>query len=152
MRQTVDCTDLILNSKFVDGGRGENYEYDCWGLTMEVFRRYGIELPEYSISCANASQRIKAEEIEKIDKEINSHRGEWTRCTNGDNVPALVVIRFTTAQLYNHVGVYIGCGRFIHIRKDIGCSIEQVDNILWRKRVDGLYIPRWVDYDNINNS
>ncbi|HBS59410.1 MAG: NlpC/P60 family protein [Bacillota bacterium] len=126
---TIKLDDLI-GLPFVDGGRDPATGLDCWGLSTEVFRRYGIALPDYKISC---------EETSRIHDEMNEQRAFWRRCKGEIPVPALVVIRF--AIYCDHTGVYIGQGRFIHTRKEIGVNIDRVDNPTWAKRIEGFYVP-----------
>lgn len=122
-------TDLI-GLPFVDGGRNPNIGLDCWGLSTEVFRRYGMELPDYKISCEDASS---------ISHEVNEQKQFWRRCEGEISVPALVVIRFSV--YCDHTGVYIGNGRFIHTRKEVGVNIDRVDSPAWAKRIEGFYVP-----------
>ena len=126
----------LIGLPFREGGRNKYEGFDCWGLVLEVFRRHGIELPDYKIGCMEAS---------KIDNAIEENRPQWVKCDPNDPpVPSLVVIRFNQGQLCNHTGVYIGNGQFIHTRDRIGVNIDRVDNPAWRKRIEGFYIPGWV--------
>lgn len=122
--------DDLIGLPFVDGGRDPAVGLDCWGLSTEVFRRYGIELPDYKISCEDAS---------RIDSKVNEQRLFWHRCEGEIPIPALVVIRFTV--FCDHTGVYIGNGKFIHTRKEVGVNIDRVDSPAWSKRIDGFYVP-----------
>ncbi|WP_188397650.1 C40 family peptidase [Sporomusa sp. GT1] len=120
----------LIGLPFIDGGRNPTVGLDCWGLSTEVFRRYGITLPDYKISCEDAS---------RIHSEVNEQRPWWRRCEGDIPVPALVVIRFTV--YCDHTGVYIGQGRFIHTRKRIGVNIDRIDNPAWANRIEGFYVP-----------
>ena len=120
----------LIGLPFIDGGRDPAIGLDCWGLSTEVFRRYGIELPDYKISCEDAS---------RIHSEVQEQQSGWRRCEQETPVPALVVIRFTV--YCDHTGVYIGQGRFIHTRKGIGVNIDRVDSPAWAKRIEGFYVP-----------
>jgi cell wall-associated NlpC family hydrolase len=120
----------LIGLPFIDGGRDPAVGLDCWGLSTEVFRRYGINLPDYKISCEDAS---------RIHSEVAEQRAGWRRCEQEIPVPALVVIRFTV--YCDHTGVYIGQGRFIHTRKGLGVNIDRVDNPAWAKRIEGFYVP-----------
>lgn len=122
--------DDLIGLPFIDGGRDPAVGLDCWGLSTEVFRRYGISLPDYKISCEDAS---------RIHSQVNEQRPFWQRCEGEIPVPALVVVRFTV--FCDHTGVYIGQGRFIHTRKEIGVNIDRVDNPAWSKRIEGFYVP-----------
>jgi len=120
----------LIGLPFIDGGRDPNIGLDCWGLSTEIFRRYGQQLPDYKISCENASL---------INCEVNKQKPFWRRCEGEIPVPALVVIRFTV--FCDHTGVYIGQGRFIHTRKEVGVNIDRIDSVAWSKRIEGFYVP-----------
>ena len=130
MRNMEIKLDDLIGLPFVDGGRDPAVGLDCWGLSAEVFRRYGLALPDYKISCEDAS---------RINSEINEQRPFWRRCEGESPVPAIIVIRF--AVFCDHTGVYIGKGRFIHTRKGVGVNIDRVDSPAWAKRIDGFYVP-----------
>ena len=123
----------LIGVPFKDGGRDYTDGLDCYGLAQEVFKRYGIDLPDFTICC---------EEAERIDGEITEQRPLWLRCDeNNLPVPCLVVIRFNQAVFCNHTGVYIGNGMFIHTRQKIGVNIEPVDSLIWKRRIEGFYVP-----------
>ncbi|AZO96083.1 NlpC/P60 family protein [Halocella sp. SP3-1] len=126
----VNFADL-LGKPFVNEGRGPE-EYDCYGLAREVFGRFGIKLPDYRISCENASSINSTIDTEKVST--------WQECEDSQ-VPSLLVMRFNS-HLYNHVGVYIGSGRFIHTAEKTGVRIENINSLYWQHRIEGYYIPR----------
>lgn len=123
----------LLGVPFKDGGRNPKEGLDCYGLAIEVFRRHGIELPPYWVSCTDTSL---------IDKTIAEERKHW-RHVGIEVVPSLAVTRFNSGDL-NHVLINIGHGRFIHTGFKIGVRIERFDDLYWRKRYDGFYIPKEV--------
>ena len=125
----IKYSDLI-GLPFIDGGRDPDIGLDCWGLSTEIFKRYGIELPDYKISCEDASQ---------INEKFHKEKHYWCRCEGEIPVPALVVIRFGT--YCDHTGVYIGKGRFIHTRKEVGVNIDRIDNPAWKRCIEGFYVP-----------
>lgn len=134
-------TDDLIGKPFTDGGRGPD-TYDCYGLASEIFRRYGVDLPEYSICCEDASS---------INAAIDGNRKTWVRCEDEPPVPSMVVMRLGS-EWCNHTGVYIGHGQFIHTRERIGVHIDRIDAINWRHRIEGIYVPEWVKYGNNNSS
>lgn len=145
----VSLNDLILNAKFVDGGRGENYQFDCWGLCREIFRRCDMILPDYSVVIDDLSNPkiISAENKEGISKAIQNYKLTTFIRLKTPYVPCVVVLKYCLGDYYNHVGTYIGYGQFIHISSDRGCVIEKLDSPLWRKKVEGFYFPKeyWSD-------
>ena len=70
---------------------------------------------------------------------LYENRGKWVQCSGEIPVPALIV--FTTTGLCDHVGVYLGLGRFIHAHETAGVVITQTDHIFWKKRIEGYYRP-----------
>lgn len=127
------AVDDLIGIPFVDGGRGPD-AYDCWGLALEVFRRSGINLPDYKISCTQAS---------RIDQTIESERDFWQRCDEVLPIPALVVLRFNEVLFCNHTGVYVGAGKFIHTREKIGVNIDRLESPAWRRKIEGFYVPKY---------
>ena len=127
----IQVADLIEFGRFKDGGRGPR-EFDCWGLASEVFRRYGIAVPDYKISC---------EATPEVDAQMNAERPAWVRCEGEPPVPSLVV--FADRGMCSHVGVYIGDGRFIHAYEKTGIAITPMNHMFWRSRIEGIYKPRW---------
>lgn len=125
----------LIGVPFVDGGREKTSGFDCWGLVMEIYRRNGIELPDYKVACEDAS---------RIHRTVVTQRFAWVRLEKELPDLCLVVLRFNTAVMCNHTGVYLGEGRFIHTRSKIGVNIDRIDSPAWRKRIEGFYVPRGV--------
>jgi cell wall-associated NlpC family hydrolase len=122
-------TDLI-GKPFIDGGRGPE-GYDCWGLCLEVFKRHGIELPDYKIYCYDSAGFFTL---------FQGALPQWARC-DPPEIPSVVTVRLNF-PVVNHVGVYIGEGKFLHTRDKTGVVIERLDAPQWRYRTEGFYIPK----------
>lgn len=122
----INVNDLI-GKPFSDGGRGPD-SYDCFGLVKEVYRRYGIELEDYSIS-AYACEQI-SNEVEKA-----KHDPRWIKL-DAPKVPCVVLLR-ADAYFTQHIGIYIGNGKFLHIR-NFGVCIEKLSSPLWSGRANRL--------------
>jgi len=121
----------LLGVPFQNRGRDPKTGLDCYGLAIEVFRRHGIQLPEFWISCMDFST---------IEKTMEEQKSRWVR-VGIDVVPSIAVIRLRSKH-YNHVLINIGRGRFIHTRRNTGVQIERFDDLYWRNRYDGFYIPK----------
>lgn len=119
----------LVGRRFKEGATGPA-EWDCWGLAVEIFRRFGIELPDYRLNC------------ESVAGGFAENRGEWLRCAGEIPVPALLV--FTTQGICDHIGVYLGAGKFIHAHESAGVVIARTDHIFWKKRIEGYYVPGWL--------
>ena len=125
----------LLEAEFKDGGRGDGF-FDCWGLVKETFHRFGTELPDYKIHCHAAGE---------INAAIDGNRGGWQEIPKEEienHVPCLVVMRFNQAHFCNHVGVYLGNRRFIHIAEKMGVGLDSIDMPYWKRKIEGFYIRK----------
>ena len=74
------------------GGNGP-YKYDCSGFTKEVFRRNGIKIPRVSKDQAKVGKKILKKHLRKGD---------------------LIFFHSKKSSIVDHVGIYLGKGKFIH--------------------------------------
>lgn len=125
----------LIGVPFLDRGRDPQKGLDCYGLAIELFRRHGIDLPPYWVSCVDASL---------INKTIAEEKENW-QLVGIEVVPSLAVVRFNSGYL-NHVLVNIGNGKFIHTGRKIGVRIERFDDSYWRRRYEGFYVPKEVKF------
>lgn len=130
----INYTDLIGTS-FVNEGRDVKTGLDCYGLVMEVFHRFGIELPEYTANYDDAA---------KINAIIRRQKMSpiWKKVEDGAEppVPSIVCISFGVPKgIINHTGVYIGDGKMIHTRDKIGVCVDRVQSPAWNRLIDSYY-------------
>jgi cell wall-associated NlpC family hydrolase len=81
-----------LGTKYVWGGNG-GVGYDCSGFTKEVFEQNGIEIPRNSWKQAEVGRKVKKRDLKKGD---------------------LIFFNSKNQKRVNHVGIYLGDGKFIH--------------------------------------
>ena len=112
---------------------GIPFEYgkmDCEILSREVFKRLGIEVSDDSLA---------RQAIDRYNSEVNSKAMEeglkrWEEIEEPEN-PCLVALSLGVPGFINHIGVYIGDGKFIHTTRMRGAvTIERIDNPLFRNR------------------
>lgn len=120
----------LIGRPFFDGGRGPG-AFDCWGLCMEAFRRFGYELPEYPIG---------AFESEKIHETITEDRHKWQELPFPSR-PCLVLMRLGTVDLVNHCGVYLGNSLMLHTRKKTGSVVERINTPVFKAIIKGFVTP-----------
>ena len=120
----------LVGTPFVDGGRSKDIGLDCWGLAREMFRRQGIDVPDYHISAMRTAEIAQEMTAEEMDWE--SLREPQEGC--------LVLLRLDPNVWANHVGIYLGEGKFIHAYSATGTSIGRLAR--WRSRVVGFYRPK----------
>jgi cell wall-associated NlpC family hydrolase len=84
-----------LGKKYVWGATGIQNTFDCSGLTTYVYKKNGISLPRRAIAQSRVGERISRQDLKKGD-----------------------LVFFDTSKNHkgfvNHVGIYIGDGKFIH--------------------------------------
>lgn len=124
----IDYIDLI-DKDFAWGGRGPDL-YDCYGLVMEMYRRIGIDLPEYkSIRDPNLIQMMILEGrklFEKIE----------------EPEPYCVVTFFIKPYITSHIGFVLeDAKKFIHIMIDSRVTVERLDSPAWKDRI--TFMGRW---------
>ena len=124
----------LIGIPFVDKGRDLN-GCDCWGLVMLAFARYGVELPNYAISCFASGL---------IDSQIKSEQARnplWREVEN-PVAPCLVTLRTDpdAPDLVTHLGTYIGGGRFLHTMIKRNSVTERLDHPYFINRIEGYYV------------
>ena len=112
---------------------GVPFEYgkmDCEILTKEVFKRLGVKVSDDSF----ARQAIEHYDDEDFSKLMEQGLKRWEEINEPEN-PCLVALSLGASGFINHIGVYIGDGRFIHTTRMRGAvTIERIDNPLFRNR------------------
>ena len=128
----VDINTLV-GVPFVSEGRSSVLGMDCWGLTMEVFKRHGVELPDFTVD-AFAFKRIG----QLVDGAIGEPMWEEVVEPTDSDVP-LVVLMKMHPQYITHAGVLIKGGRVIHALQGAGVIISKV--AVLKKTIVGYYRP-----------
>ena len=121
----------LVGSKFMEGGRSMLTGMDCWGLVMEVFKRYGITIPDFIIDTfafrvidAFASEAIATRKWEEVYQPQDK------------DVPLVVLMRMHPV-LITHAGVFIGNGKIIHTMKGTGVIMSRASAL--QSRIVGYY-------------
>lgn len=136
MKNTNVCfTDLIGKpfSDQIDICYGPDF-YSCYGLLVEVYKRFGIVVPKTNIAVCACKQAS--------DREIETHVIKyWKKICDKPNtlleVPTAFMIRSSDPEFSHHIGIYIGNSRFIHITRNRNVVIDRVYE--WKNRIIGCY-------------
>ena len=121
----------LVGKKFVDGGRDVKKGLDCWGLVMEIFKRYGITLPNFTPSA------FAFAEIDALAKEaVGFSQWEEVHHPQDGDVPLVVLMRMHPG-LIKHVGVFLGGNRLIHTMESTNTVISRVSML--KHRITGYY-------------
>jgi len=111
---------------------GIPFEYgkmDCWILAIEVFKRFGIDIPEYNVARA----AVKECNMKAVSNEMEAKTAEWIKCKE-PSVPCIVAMSLGIPGFINHIGVYIGNNKFIHVTHKKTVVIERLNNPLYANR------------------
>lgn len=121
----------LIGKPFADNGRGPA-SYDCYGLVLEVMRRFGVVIPDYNLLCGGHDPADIAASVEAASV-------DWEKI-EGPEIGSLVTIAYPFPGTISHVGVVIDADRFIHARQATGgVSIDRLSSVAWSKRIRGYY-------------
>lgn len=133
-----DLLDLQA-AQFRNGGRGQvvggYHQFDCWGLVMAVFDRFGVAVPDFARDCWDAGGNHAVYENER-------NSGRWELLAE-PVAPCLVVMRThpDAPEACNHYGVYVGGGKMLHMRDEAGVNLDAVNERPWKRFI--LEYRRW---------
>jgi murein DD-endopeptidase len=105
-----------LGKPYLAGGASPEAGFDCSGFTCWVFSQYGVTLPRRSFDQFNSGIRIPKDQIQAGD-----------------------LLFFEISQKgASHVGVYTGCGTFVHCPHS-GAAVreDRFGDAYWQKRYLG---------------
>ena len=121
-----EIVEEFLGVPFKHGGRGKD-GLDCYGLIIKIYEKAGYRL----FDVANYAVNWSAEK----NLFIENYHMQWQRVEN----PGLfdVVLFRSKNNIPDHVGVYIGAGKFIHTCK-AGTVITRL-NGEWKGKIEGFY-------------
>lgn len=88
----------LLNCRYRFGGSSAQ-GFDCSGFTMHVFAKIGFSLPHKALTQYSLGVKIEKDNLDKGD---------------------LVFFKTLNSPIINHVGIYIGDGKFIHASSGAG--------------------------------
>lgn len=120
----------LIGAPFTDGGRDKN-GLDCLGLAILVRRRMGRPI---------ADPGCRYDDIAAIEAVTGQERASWQRVS--EPAPGDIVALVTDSRLpgvVQHIGIYLGDGRFVHTTARHGVAIAKVTDRLWAQRIEGYY-------------
>lgn len=127
----IEVKDL-LGVPFVDGGRDMN-GMDCWGLFIEVMKRFGYAVPDYKVSCFDAAA---------IGGAYSSEIGAWHQVqVAAPGLAVAMAIHEKAPDMVQHFGVALDRKCFIHTLEKTGALITRVSDPFFSKKIKGFY--RW---------
>ncbi len=119
----------LLGKRFRYGGRGPD-EYDCYGLVMEIYKRIGVDLPDYGF----------ADNYKGIDAMVQRFAINFKRLSFP--VAPCIVAFMIWPPYVSHIGVVLEGDRFLHIMQRSQVSRERLSAPEWASRIAGYYQVR----------
>jgi hypothetical protein len=105
----ADVQDLV-GKPYAHGARGPD-AYDCWGLCVEVYRRRGIDLPDYAV------RELTHEETTALILGHAADRADWI--VKPDDWC------FVFDKRNGHIGLHFR-GQVLHCARMLGCIVQRL--------------------------
>jgi len=121
----------LVGGQFVNGGRDIVTGMDCWGLVMEVYRRYGMDVPDFTVSAFS----YETIDMLTMGAAISKTWDEVKWPVDAD-APLVVMMRIHPKYV-THAGVFVGDNRVIHTMQATGVVLSNIGSL--RSRITGYY-------------
>ena len=124
----------LIGIPFVDGGRDPATGLDCWGLMMAAFRVFGLEIPDYKISCFKTPDIYMAAVHEsglRWDPVTAPQLGDVVTMALDPDYPGMI----------QHFGMMIDRERFIHTLQKTGSIVTPVHHPFFKGKITGYLRP-----------
>lgn len=117
----------LLGKQFEYGGRGPD-TFDCYGLIIEIYRRRGIILKDYT----------SPDDRDIIDSLVEEGKEDFIKIEKPE--PFCAVLFHIKGPFITHIGIVLpDCRRFIHCARKKQVVIEKLDHPFWKNRISGYY-------------
>lgn len=117
----------LLGKPYQDGGRGDS-GYDCYGLLIEVQKRFGNILPDFDYKEINIHDIIK--QVEELVSDNKMKKVSYYE-------PGAIIVFRNAFGFATHVAVYMGNGMIIHAT-DKGVKMTPI--VQKEDKIVGVYL------------
>lgn len=114
--RTIDIDDLV-GVRYCFNGRSKETGFDCYGLAIEVSKRFGHIMPDVEEAWKEDRDFLHCEGLCLSKVEVKR--------INEPQTPGDVILIKNSRGILNHIGIYLGDGRFIHCNK-LGVHLDRV--------------------------
>ena len=121
----------LIGKPFSKDGYGPD-SFSCYGLAVEVFSRYGINIPITNIAVCACKQNSE----EEIERHTELY---WKKVEGGIinyPIPSAILIKAHPGYA-QHIGIYIGDNKMIHVSASCNTCIDKIYE--WKDRINGVY-------------
>lgn len=126
----------LIGKPFAYGGRGPE-NYDCYGLSLEIYRRLGLDISgvaDYSEERPELADRM-SEALNRFSDRIPGPE------------PWAVAAFYVHPRYVTHMGLVLpDCTRFVHVLEHKTVVVSPLSDPFWKKRLAGFY--RYAERNN----
>lgn len=123
-QEIADFAKQYVGYRYVYGGSTPKGGFDCSGLTMYVYKQFGINLPHSATAQSKIGTKVEKSNIQPGDLVFFSD--------------------YRTYKGIGHVGIYIGDNKFVH------ASTEKT-GVITSSLTSGSYVKRYVTATRLTN-
>ena len=130
----VQVKDLI-GVPFVSRGRDPRTGLDCWGLVMEVGRRFGKQIPDFYVDAHDSAQ------IGVIKSFVER---EWLKVERPEPgaVVGIALDRLNMPDITQHYGICLDRRRFVQCLEGSGVVVTDFSHRFFKNIITGYY--QWI--------
>ena len=123
----------LFDTTFVRGGREIKTGLDCQGLLLKMMEIYNFDVKEYDVAS------YATEVVSRMISDASATE-KWEKISSPEE-GCVVVIALDPMQpdKAQHLGVYIGEGKFIHILKKRGVLTSRINDRFFAQKLRGFY-------------
>jgi cell wall-associated NlpC family hydrolase len=109
--------------------------FDCIGLVLHVLNhKYGKNVPDmWRYDDPESIEVAQTFMVEVVA--AGTHISHWKPC---DAKPGAIVL-FRVRGIIRHIGIMVSEKSFLHTMKNVNTCVENIDNPVWSKRIEGFY-------------
>lgn len=124
----------LFHTKFVRGGRDPKIGVDCQGLFLSAMKCFGNEVKD--TDTAEYATEVVSGLIEEASK-----NGKWQKVDKPEPGCAVAIaLDPDFPDKAQHLGVYIGEGKFIHILEGKrGVLVTKIEDRFFKGKIRGFY-------------
>lgn len=135
----INVADTYKGIPYKRGGASSTAT-DCSGLTMQIYRDLGLNLPRSSREQFHVGTPKKKDELEKGDLVFFSTSSPYKKIkVRSKKNPKKKIVKYIKApRRITHVGIYVGDGKFIHApRPGHTVTVESLNTNYYKKNYVG---------------
>jgi len=129
-KKIFEMVEKCIGVPFKEHGR-DLQGFDCYGIALYILNPLGYNLPDfnYDENWAKCGNNYFIENYYKYAKQINRNELQ----------PVDVILFKNDPEVVNHIGIYLGGGKFIHCDRKSGVIISRLNQQPYCRRIDSFY-------------